>query len=364
MNKITEQAETTPSEKHIRRKHYTGRYPKNFEEKYKELNPEKYQGIATHVAAKGNTPAGTHIPIMVREVLDFLQIRPGQTGFDATLGYGGHSQAMLEQLQGRGHLHATDVDPIESEKTRQRLLDAGYGDDILTIHHMNFAAIDKIVTETGAFDFILADLGISSMQLDNPARGFSYKADGPLDLRMNPQRGISAAKLLRKLSAEELEGMFIENADEPNAGEIAETIASDLKKGFPVNTTKQLYLEIEKALTFLPKNERKEAVKKSCARVFQALRMDVNGELESLYSFLEKLPYALVPGGRVAILTFHSGEDRLVKKAFKQFVAEGLFSEAARDVIRPSKEECIANPRAKPTKLRWAIRTETQRVFQ
>ena len=356
MNSTNEKPADATPERHVRRKHYAGRYPKSYEEKYKELNPEKYQDIATHVTAKGSTPAGTHIPIMVREILDFLQIRPGQTGFDATLGYGGHTRAMLEQLQGKGHLHATDVDPIESEKTRKRLLDAGYEEDILTIHHMNFAGIDRIVAETGPFDFILADLGISSMQLDNPARGFSYKTDGPLDLRMNPQRGISAAKLLRKLSAEELEGMLTENADEPYAGEIARTIAGDLTKGISINTTKELYHEIEKALSVLPKNERKESVKKSCARVFQALRIDVNGEMEALYAFLEKLPDALAPGGRVAILTFHSGEDRLVKKAFKKYVAEGLFSEAARDVIRPSAEECIANPRSKSTKLRWAIR--------
>lgn len=356
MNKETQQ-QNPPAEKHVRRKHYAGRYPKKFEEKYKELNPEKYGGeIADHVTAKGNTPAGTHIPIMVKEILDFLQIKPGQTGFDATLGYGGHTRAMLEQLQSKGHIHATDVDPIESEKTKQRLLDAGFGENILTIHHMNFAAIDKIAAEAGPFDFILADLGISSMQLDNPARGFSYKVDGPLDLRMNPQRGISAARLLKKLSRDEMEGMFVENADEPYAEEIARQIFTDLKKGVPINTTKELYGEIEKALFFLPGTERKDAVKKSCARVFQALRIDVNGEMEALYAFLEKLPYALSPGGRVAILTFHSGEDRLVKKAFKKYLNEGIFSEAARDVIRPSGEECFTNPRAKSTKLRWAIR--------
>ena len=341
MNSNTKETKHTAPEKHVRRKHYAGRYPKNFEEKYKELNPEKYQDIATHVKAKGSTPAGTHIPIMVREILDFLQIKPGQTGFDATLGYGGHTRAMLEQLQGKGHLHATDVDPIESEKTQKRLLDAGYGDDILTIHHMNFAGIDKIAAESGPFDFILADLGISSMQLDNPARGFSYKTDGPLDLRMNPQ-------------------MLIENADEPYAEEIAQTISTDIKNDISINTTKELYREIEKALSHLPGNERRQSVKKSCARVFQALRIDVNAEMESLYAFLEKLPGALAPGGRVAILTFHSGEDRLVKKAFKQYVKEGLFSDAARDVIRPSAEECVANPRSKSTKLRWAIRSESK----
>ena len=346
--------ETT--EKHVRRKHYSGHYPKKFEEKYKELNQEKYGDIAAHVKAKGNTPAGTHIPIMVKEILDFLQIKPGQTGFDATLGYGGHTRAMLEKLQGKGHIHATDVDPIESEKTKQRLQDAGYGEEILTIHHMNFAAIDKIAAETGPFNFILADLGISSMQLDDPSRGFTYKTDGPLDLRMNPRRGISAAKLLTKLSQEEMEGMLTENADEPYAVEIARVICTDLQKGGSIQTTCQLYREIEKALSHLPQSERKDAVKKSAARVFQALRIDVNKEMESLYSFLEKLPYALAPGGRIAILTFHSGEDRLVKKAFKAYLKDGIFSEAARDVIRPSAEECFHNPRARSTKLRWAIR--------
>ena len=358
MKTLKGQQETISSEKHVRRKHYAGRYPKNFDEKYKELHPEKYGGIAEHVAAKGNTPAGTHIPIMVKEILEFLQIKPGQRGFDATLGYGGHTRAMLEQLQGQGHLHATDVDPIESAKTQTRLLNAGYDESILTIHHMNFAAIDKIAAAHGPFDFILADLGISSMQLDDPSRGFSYKADGPLDLRMNPSRGISAARLLRKLSREEMAGMFIENADEPYAAEIAETITTDLQKGLPVATTKELYQEVEKALAFLPKNERLDAVKKSCARVFQALRIDVNGEMEALYAFLEKLPCALAPGGRVAVLTFHSGEDRLVKKAFKRYLQDGVFREAARDVIRPSAEECFANPRARSTKLRWAIKAD------
>lgn len=357
METTTEQKGNNHAEKHVRRKHYTGHYPKSFNEKYKELNPRKYQDITKHIIAKGNTPAGTHIPIMVQEILDFLQIQPGQTGFDATLGYGGHTQAMLKQLKGTGHLHATDVDPIESEKAKKRLLEAGYGEEILTIHHLNFSEIDKIVNETGPFNFILADLGISSMQLDNPARGFSYKTDGPLDLRMNPQQGIPASKLLRKLSADELEGLLIENADEPYAREIAENTAADLKKGIPVDTTKQLFQEIEKALSFLPKNDRKEAVKKSSARVFQALRIDVNGEMEALYTFLEKLPDALAPGGRVAILTFHSGEDRLVKKAFKAYVRNGTFTAAARDVIRPSAEECFSNPRAKSTKLRWAIRS-------
>lgn len=217
----------------MRRIHYSGKYPKHFQEKYKELQPDKYGAMAEHVTRKGNTPAGTHLPIMVREILEQLRIRPGDKGFDATLGYGGHTRAMLDALEGRGHLCATDVDPIEIVKTEQRLRDAGYGEDILTIRHQNFAGIRRLAAEFGPFDFILADLGISSMQLDNPARGFTYKADGPLDLRMNPEKGESAAQLLRKLAQDpaDLASLFVENSDEPYAEAIARTISGDLRRG-------------------------------------------------------------------------------------------------------------------------------------
>lgn len=150
---------------HKRRVHYSGKYPKKFEEKYKELNPEKYKDTIEHVISKGNTPAGMHISIMVKEIIDFLDIKPGQTGFDATLGYGGHTRAMLEKLEGQGHMFATDVDPIESEKTKKRLAEAGFGEDILTVKLQNFCTIDEIAKEVGGFDFILADLGVSSMQI-------------------------------------------------------------------------------------------------------------------------------------------------------------------------------------------------------
>jgi len=209
---------------HKRRVHYKGKYPKKFEEKYKELQPEKYKDTIAHVIQKGNTPAGMHISIMVKEILDFLQIKPGQTGFDATLGYGGHTKAMLEQLQGQGHIHATDVDPAESAKTKKRLADQGFGEDMLTIHLQNFCTIDEIAKEVGGFDFILADLGVSSMQIDNPERGFSFKVDGPLDLRLNQEAGISAAERLDTISRDELAGMLYENSDEPYCEEIAKAI--------------------------------------------------------------------------------------------------------------------------------------------
>ena len=347
----------TPNIEHKRRVRYKGTHPRKFSEKYKEHNPEKYADTIEKVIQKGSTPAGMHISIMVPEILDFLQIKPGQQGLDATLGYGGHTRKMLECLQGQGHMYGLDVDPIESEKTKKRLAEAGFGDDILTVKLMNFADIDKLLEETDGFDFILADLGVSSMQIDNPERGFSYKVDGPLDLRLNPERGISAAERLQKISKYELIGMLEENADEPYAEEIAEAIVNETRKGNKIDTTKKLADLIEKALVYVPKAEKKDAVKKSCARTFQALRIDVNNEFEVLDSFLEKLPTVLKPGGRVAILTFHSGEDRLVKKSFKWHKQLGDYSEIARDVVRPSKEECIRNSRAHSTKMRWAVKS-------
>ncbi|MDO5547372.1 MAG: 16S rRNA (cytosine(1402)-N(4))-methyltransferase RsmH [Eubacteriales bacterium] len=342
-------------QQHKRRVRYKGTHPRHFSEKYKELNPEKYQSDVQKIISQGKTPAGMHISICVQEILDFLQIQPGQMGLDATLGYGGHTRRMLECLQGQGHIYATDVDPIESEKTRQRLADLGYGPEILTIRQMNFADLDQVAPGK-KFDFVLADLGVSSMQIDNPARGFTFKQDGPLDLRLNPTAGVTAAQRLRELDEDELIGLLVENADEPYAERIAHEVMRTFYRGGTIDTTRQLYAAIETALAFLPVKERKEAIRKSCQRTFQALRIDVNSEFEVLYSFLEKLPDVLRSGGRVAVLTFHSGEDRLVKKAFRQHQREGIYREIARDVIRPSAEECYQNPRARSTKMRWAIR--------
>ena len=353
---MTEQQQTP----HKRRKRYSGTHPKHFDEKYKEHNPEKYQDTIQKVISKGSTPAGMHIPICVNEILDFLQIQPGQIGFDATLGYGGHSSQMLKALQGQGHLNSLDVDPIESVKTEKRLRDMGYGEEIFTVWHMNFAEIDTLVEKTGKFDFGMADLGVSSMQIDNPERGFSYKAEGPLDLRLNSQAGISAAQRLKELDKESLAGMLVENADEPYAEEIARQIYNTLhKKKKPIDTTTALHEQIAEALSKVklsPEEDRKMLVKKSSARVFQALRIDVNHEYEVLYEFMEKLPEALRTGGRVAILTFHSGEDRIVKKAFQAFHRAGIYSDVAKEVIKPSREECFRNSRAHSTKLRWAIK--------
>ena len=299
---------------------------------------------------------GMHIPIMVNEILDFLQIQPGQTGLDATLGYGGHTGRMLERLESKGHIYALDVDSIEMEKTRKRLENKGYGPEILTIRKLNFANIDQIVRESGPLDFVLADLGVSSMQIDNPSRGFSFKKEGPLDLRLDPLKGEPASERLKGLTREELTGMLIENSDEPYAEEIARAVMGEIKRGREVATTTRLYEMVDRALAFIPEEERKEAVKKSCQRTFQALRIDVNSEFEVLYEFLDKLPGVLKPGGRAAILTFHSGEDRIVKKSFKEMYRAGLYSQVATDVIRPTAEERRMNSRAHSTKMRWAVK--------
>lgn len=343
--------------KHKRRVRYSGTHPKKYNEKYKELNPDLYPETIEKVIKKGSTPVGMHLSIMVDEILEFLDIKEGQIGLDCTLGYGGHTLKMLEQLNHTGHIYALDIDPIESAKTKVRLLNKGYGEDRLTVKLCNFKDIDYVSKEVGQFDFVLADLGVSSMQIDNPERGFSYKKEGPLDLRLNPEKGIPASKRLLELNREQLEELFINNSDEPYAKEIAKNIDSFLKAGHAINTTTDLYKVIEKSLSFIPKNERKDKIKKSAARVFQALRIEVNSEFDVLIEFMEKLPFILKPSGRVAILTFHSGEDRIVKKSFKEMKNLGIYSDVARNVIRPSQEECRINSRAKSTKMRWAIKS-------
>ncbi len=342
---------------HKRRVRYKGKNPRTYAERYKELNPSKYKDTIDKVIQKGNTPVGMHRPICVDEIMDFLDIKENQIGIDATLGYGGHTEEILKRLNKTGHLYATDVDPLELPKTTSRINSLGYTDLYFTSRNMNYSDIKKIISEVGQVNFIIADLGVSSMQIDNPERGFSYKTEGPLDLRLNPSKGISAADRLKTISQEELQGMLLENADEPHAAEIARAITSSIKKGTDILTTNHLRQMIKDALEFLPAKEREAEIKKSCQRCFQALRIDVNHEFEVLYEFLEKLPAAMAEGGRVAILTFHSGEDRLVKKSFRHFYREGIYREIAPEAIRPSAAECNSNSRARSAKLRWAIKS-------
>lgn len=342
--------------KHIRRVRYNGTHPKSFKEKYKELQPDKYAEDVAKVMQQGKTPAGMHRSICVDEILTFLNITPGQIGLDATLGYGGHTLEIAKRLVPGGHLFAIDVDPLELPKTKERLTSLGFGEEIITIKKMNFSEIDQIIYESGPLNFVLADLGVSSMQIDNPERGFSFKTDGPLDLRLNPKTGKSAAVLLKSLDENKLARIFIDNADEPNATVVAKAIFSKLNKGIAITSTAHLKDIIIDTLNQIPNKLSKDDLKKSCQRCFQALRIAVNDEFGVLDKFLTKLPEVLAPGGKVAILSFHSGEDRRIKKSLQEGFNDGIYSSIATEPIRPSAQECNANPRAKSAKLRWAVK--------
>jgi 16S rRNA (cytosine1402-N4)-methyltransferase len=337
---------------HRRRPRYGGNHPRRFEEKYKERNPEKYKETVAKVVASGKTPAGTHRPIMVAEILDVLAPRPGEIAVDCTLGYGGHARELLCRVQPGGRLIGIDTDPIELPKTEARLRALGFGPEAFTALRSNFAGLPRALAEThlAGVDMILADLGVSSMQLDDPARGFSAKFEGPLDMRMNPRRGQPASALLAKTDAKRLATLLAENADEPRAEMLAEALA-----GRQLGTTTALADAIRTILSNINREEQDLSIR----RVFQALRIAVNDEFSALDTFLRLMPACLNPGGRVAVLAFHSGEDRRVKKAFAAGLREGVYAETSSEVIRPTAEERYSNPRSAPAKLRWA-RKETK----
>jgi 16S rRNA (cytosine1402-N4)-methyltransferase len=336
-----------------RRVRYKGTHPRHYAERYKELNPERHAEELDKVRARGDTPAGTHRPICVQDVLRILDPRPGDVGLDATLGFGGHAREILPRLRPGGRLIAIDVDPLELSRTEARLRNLGFGEDVLVIRRMNFAGLRRFLPELGGgFDFALADLGASSMQLDNPARGFTYKADGPLDLRFNPGHGRPASAYLRTLNEADLADLLDENADEPYARAVARAL-----HGQPIETTAQLADCVRRALaTVVPAAARPREMRKVLQRTFQALRIAVNDEFRALDQFLAHLPKCLKPDGRAAILSFHSGEDRRVKKAFQAGLRDGVYARIASDPIRPSADERRANPRCSSAKLRWAIK--------
>jgi 16S rRNA (cytosine1402-N4)-methyltransferase len=338
---------------HTRRPRYPGRNPRGFHDKYKELNPERYASEVQKILASGKTPAGMHRPIMVEEVLRCLRPRAGDVAVDCTLGGGGHAQAILERVQPGGRLIGLDVDPLELPRAEAHLRAAGYGPETFVAHHGNFAGLPQVLATEGlaTADLILADLGVSSMQFDNPDRGFSYKGAGPLDMRMNPSRGESASELLARVSEETLECLLQENADEPHAHLIA-----NLLKQQPFETTQAIEARVRAGLTSALPNLAKTDVKMSVRRTFQALRIAVNDEFSALDWLLRSLPQCLTPGGRVVMLTFHSGEDRRVKKAFQAGYRTGVYSAVAGEVIRATMEETRANRRASSAKLRWAVR--------
>jgi 16S rRNA (cytosine1402-N4)-methyltransferase len=334
-----------------RRKRYAGKNPRRFEDKYKEHDPGRHRETVAKVLASGKTPAGMHVPIMLPECLEALDLAPGSRGVDATLGYGGHAREILARIVPGGHLLGLDVDPIEQPKTEARLRDLGYGPEIFQALRSNYAGIRKALDTLrwDSVDFVFADLGCSSMQFDDPARGFTFKTDGPLDMRMNPERGIPASGWLAKVKSPLLADALREHSDEPRAEEIAAALAGKHFSGT---------LALAKTIRSVPVVAKldEERIDITVRRVFQAVRIAVNEEFTALDAFLRVLPSCLKPGGRAVILTFHSGEDRRVKKSFQSGLRDGIYATISDNVITAAPEERRANPRSIPAKLRWAIR--------
>jgi len=341
-----------PETPHRRRPRYSGKNPRRFEEKYKEHDPAKHAETVAKVLASGKTPAGMHRSIMVAEILEVPAPAAGAFAVDCTLGYGGHAHEILSRIQPGGHLLGLDADPIELPKAEARIRAMGFGSEVFTAVRSNFAGLPQALTHCGAAgtneaDIVLADLGVSSMQIDDPERGFSVKHEGPLDMRMNPRKGQPASFLLQKTGRAELGEMLVENADEVYAEVLASALAGQV---FP--TTQSLVRAIRAALPRL----RPDDLDLTVRRVFQALRIAVNDEFMALDMFLRCLPDCLKSGGRVAVLTFHSGEDRRVKKAFAAGLRDGIYAAIADEVIRAGAEERHTNPRSTSAKLRWARR--------
>ncbi len=342
---------------HVRRPRYAGTHPRAFHEKYKELNPDRYADDVAKVVAAGKTPAGMHRPIMVREILARLAPAPGHIAVDCTLGYGGHAAALLDAVLPGGRLLALDVDPLELPKSEARLRARGIPDDALVVRRNNFAGLARVLADAGLppADVLMADLGLSSMQIDDPSRGFTWKRPGPLDLRMNPQRGQPASALLASLTAPRLARLLELNADQPDAEALAHHLLATQAEA-PMLTTTALADAVREGLSARRGRDADDALDLSTRRVFQALRIEVNDEFGALDTFLRTLPDCVAPGGRIAILTFHSGEDRRVKQAFKAGLSAGVYSSIAGDVERASQEERQSNPRSSAAKLRWAVR--------
>lgn len=342
---------TNPDTPRQRRPRYRGTHPRRYDERYKELDAAAHPDIIAHVRSQGRTPAGMHVPVLLEAVLEALRLRPGNIVADCTLGYGGHAEAMIARIRPGGVLHGFDVDRDQLEQTRARL--AGDGVKIV-LHHGNFAGLAKAMREDSldGFDAVLADLGVSSMQIDDPARGFSYKHDGPLDMRMDSRRRQCAADLVAKMSEAELSDALRDLADEPHCAEIAREIVAARQRG-PITRTVQLVEIAEQAVRRM---RRGEDDRQSAARTFQALRMLVNDELGALRALLRDAPHCLRPGGRLAIISFHSGEDRLVKQTFREGQRAGVYADISDGCVRADGTERRDNPRSSAAKLRWAVR--------
>lgn len=344
-----------PGSPHKRRVRYKGTHPRAFSEKYKEHDPEHYAADVQKVIARGATPAGGHRSIMVAEVIAALSPVPGQIAIDATLGHGGHSMELLKALVPGGRLYGLDRDPAEIARTEALIRQAGYDRSAFLAVHMNFADIGSLRINgfpdgyAGGVDMILADLGVSSMQIDDPARGFAFKFDGPLDMRMDPGNGQSAADMLNSADEADIRVILEDFSDEPEARIIARVLR---QRRNTLHTTRDLRDAVRYALD--GRVESDDAIQKSVRRTFQALRIAVNGELAALEALLAALPACLKPGGRAAILCFHSGEELRVRRALQLGLECGFYSAISDDGLRAGPQERHGNPRSVSARLWWA----------
>ncbi len=352
-----------PPWKPPRRPRYRGTHPRDFREKYKERNIEAHPEMAMHLRAKGKTPAGSHVPVMIEQVVAHLHPAPGEIVVDCTLGYGGHALEFARRIGPGGRLIGLDVDRIELERTRERLSGIGVP---ASFHRSNFAGVDAVLAKEGldGCDVLFADLGVSSMQIDDPDRGMSYKHEGPLDLRMDDRLQRTGADLVRTLGEGELAETLRDLADEPDAEKIARAIVVR-RAAEPLTRTShlvELVLAVKGLTTASWHKQRAShpALLHPAARTFQAFRILVNDELGCLKRLLGLAPYCLRPGGRIGIITFHSGEDRLVKRSFREGVRTGLYYAAAEEVIVPQRAEVASNPRSASAKFRWAATEPTR----
>ena len=308
-----------------------------------------------------STPAGEHRPVLLDEVVALFEPLAGQVVADCTLGFAGHAAELLGRVGPAGKLIGLDLDADNLPRARERLAKVGFP---FALHHSNFAGLPGVLAAEGVagVDRLVADLGMSSMQVDDAERGFSFMRDGPLDMRMDRTRGRTVAELLATLPAEELAAAFRDLGDEPEAEKIAAAVVR-ARQTKPISRTHELMRLVQEAapVQVNPRPRKGEPTPRQqrirpVARVFQALRILANRELANLRELLRVLPAYLAAGGRAAIISFHSGEDRIVKAAFRDGRSAGVYAKISEDPVRPGEAERFANPRARSAKLRWAVR--------
>ena len=297
----------------------------------------------------GGGREASHVAVLLKEAIDFLAVRRGGTYIDATVGLGGHSYEIARRLGAPGHLIGLDKDPAALVVATGTLARPPSNEwPTVTLLHASFAEVGNRFPSATA-DGILADIGVSSLQFDDPARGFSFQADGPLDMRMNPQSGPTAEQVVNQMDEVTLANLIYEFGEERRSRRIARAIV----RSRPISTTAQLAAVISAAAR--PMNQAERRIHPA-TRTFQALRIFVNHELDDLRELLKAAPQVLKPGGRIVIISFHSLEDRIVKDAFREGAKQGHYKLLTKKPVTAGVEEIERNPRARSAKLRAAER--------